>query len=84
MIKIVRALYDRGPTGVVSLDKYDSMISKERLKEQIEALPDPIDIERLIDRLRFIEMIERRVASANEATDKKQDEVREEINEWLK
>ncbi len=60
------------------------MISKERLKEQIEALPDPIDIERLIDRLRFIEMIERRVASANEATDKRQDEVREEINEWLK
>jgi len=61
------------------------MISKTKLKEQIDKFPeDEISIDELIERLLFIEKLEKRIQSSesgNVMTDK---DVELEIKAWLK
>lgn len=61
------------------------MISKEKLKEQIDKFPgDKISIDELIERLLFINKLERRIqASLNEETIS-QDGLEKEMKEWFK
>ena len=60
------------------------MISKEKLKEHIDKLPDKeISIDELIDRLVFIEKLENRIAiSEQNKTTLSEDSVREEASKW--
>ena len=62
------------------------MISKEKLKEQIDKFPeDEISIDELIDRLIFIEKLEKRISSSEKSGPKlSEDDLKQEINKWSK
>lgn len=62
------------------------MISKEKLKEQIDKFPeDEISIDELIDRLVFIEKLEQRISSSEKGgTRLTEEEMRKEIEKWSK
>ena len=62
------------------------MISKEKLKEQIDKFPESeISIDELIDRLVFIEKLEKRISlSENKKGLLSEDEVKKEIEKWSK
>ena len=58
------------------------MINKARLYKQIESLPDPLDVEQLIEKLLLIDKIDNRIVeSDNNKTISKQ-ELDKEIHEW--
>lgn len=59
------------------------MITKEKLHEYIEQFPDEISIEELIDRLVFIEKLERRLqeSEASEVIDEEQ--LKSEMEKWF-
>lgn len=62
------------------------MISKVKLKEQIDKFPeDEISIDDLIDRLIFIEKLEYRISlSEKGASTVSEEEMRKEIEKWSK
>ena len=62
------------------------MISKEKLKEHIDKLPEKeISIDELIDRLIFIEKLEKRVAISEQGGDTlSEDSIKDEITKWSK
>lgn len=62
------------------------MISKEKIKEQIDKFPEnEISIDELIDRLVFIEKLEKRISSSEtgEQTISEED-INREIEKWSK
>lgn len=56
------------------------MIKKEKLKEHIDKFPDELSIDELIDRLVFIEKLERRI----EQSKKRETISEDELNKWSK
>ncbi len=62
------------------------MISKEKLKEEIDKFPeDEISIDELIERLVFIEKLEHRISSSEQNGAKlTEEEMRNEIGKWSK
>jgi hypothetical protein len=62
------------------------MISKEKLKEQIDKFPeDEISIDELIDRLIFIEKLEDRIKTSEQGgTTVSNASVKDEISKWSK
>jgi hypothetical protein len=62
------------------------MISKEKLKEHIDKLPEKeISIDELIDRLVFIEKLEKRIAISEQGGDTlSEDSIKDEIAKWSK
>ncbi len=60
------------------------MISKIKLKEQIDKFPeDEISIDELIDRLIFIEKLEERVSlSEKDGATLTEEEMRKEVEKW--
>lgn len=62
------------------------MISKEKLKEQIDKFPeDEISIDELIDKLIFIEKLEQRISSSEKGGQKvSEDDLKKEIEKWSK
>ena len=62
------------------------MISKEKLKEQIDKFPEKeISIDELIERLIFIEKLESRIAISEQGGPTLSEEsVKEEIQKWSK
>jgi hypothetical protein len=58
------------------------MITKEKLKSQIESFPDEISIDELIDRLIFIDKLEKRIRESEEGKTVSEDIVREESKSW--
>jgi hypothetical protein len=62
------------------------MISKEKLKEQIDKFPeDEISIDELIDKLVFIEKLEKRISlSEKGGPTLSEDEIKKEIEKWSK
>ncbi len=62
------------------------MISKAKLKEHIDQFPeDEISIDELIDRLVFIEKLEKRIAlSEKGGSSVSEEEMRNEIKKWSK
>jgi hypothetical protein len=62
------------------------MISKEKLKEHIDKLPEKeISIDELIDRLVFIEKLEKRIAISEQGGDTlSEDSIKDEITKWSK
>lgn len=62
------------------------MITKERLKEHIDKLPDKeFSIEDLIERLIFIEKLEERITiSKNSGATFSESEIKKELDKWSK
>ena len=62
------------------------MISKEKLKEHIDKLPDKeISIDELIDKLIFIEKLEKRIAISEQGgATISEDSIKEEAKKWSK
>lgn len=56
------------------------MIKKEKLKEHIDKFPDELSIDELIDRLVFIEKLERRIEQSKKGETISEDE----LNKWSK
>ncbi len=71
---------------LLSLRKKIKMISKAKLKEYIEKFPEEeISIDELIDRLVFIEKLEKRIAiSEMSGSSFSEDSLKEEIEKWSK
>ena len=58
------------------------MLTKEKLKSHIESFPDEISIDELIDRLIFIDKLEKRIRESEEGKTISEDIVREESKSW--
>lgn len=59
------------------------MISKSKLKEQIEQLPDHFSIDELIDRLLFIEKIEKGKKQSENGEVISEEELDKDIKKWF-
>jgi len=60
------------------------MITKEKLKEQIESFPDQFSIDELIERLIFIEKIERGESQSLDNDVINNQQLDKEIEKWFK
>ena len=63
------------------------MISKEKLKKHIDNFPnDQVSIDEVIDRLVFIQKLEKRIAASEEknSTTYSEEEIKNQINSWSK
>jgi hypothetical protein len=63
------------------------MISKEKLKKHIDNFPnDQVSIDEVIDRLVFIQKLEKRIAASEEKNSKiySEEEIKNQINSWSK
>ena len=61
------------------------MISKTKLKAQIDKFPEEeISIDELIERLLFIEKLEKRIESSKKGNTISDKEVEKEMKKWLK
>jgi flagellar biosynthesis chaperone FliJ len=61
------------------------MISKAKLKEQIDKIPeDEISIDELIERLIFIEKLEKRIASSKRGETLSEEQAEKEMRSWFR
>lgn len=60
------------------------MISKAKLKEQIEHFPEEFTIDELIDRLILIEKVERGYRQSENGEEISEQELEKEISKWFK
>lgn len=60
------------------------MIKKEKLKKHIDKFPDELSIDELIDRLVFIEKLERRIEQSKKGETISEDELKDEMDKWSK
>lgn len=58
------------------------MIKKEKLKQHIEKFPDEMSIDELIDRLLFIEKLEKRIEQSKKEETISEEELKDEIEKW--
>jgi hypothetical protein len=58
------------------------MITKDQMLEAIRSLPDNATVDDAIERLRFIELIEQRIAAADAGDTLTQDEVEHRMAQW--
>jgi len=59
-----------------------NMITKKQLYQQIESLPENLDIEELIDKLLLINKIESRMIESNEGNTISEDQLDKEVASW--
>ena len=59
------------------------MITKTRLKEQIEQFPERFSIDELIDRLILIEKVERGIMQSDNGEVFSEEEIDKEIKKWF-
>jgi hypothetical protein len=60
------------------------MITKKKLKEHIEKFPDSFPIEELIERLIFIDKLEKRIQQSEKGDLIGEKELKAEIQKWSK
>lgn len=60
------------------------MISKEKLINQIESFPEELSIDALIDKLIFIDKLEKRIQKSEKGETISEEAVKKEMNEWFK
>lgn len=60
------------------------MITKTKLKQQIESFPEEFTIDELIDRLLLIEKIERGIRQSDNNEELSEQELDKEISKWFK
>ncbi|MBO6795039.1 MAG: hypothetical protein JJ895_14100 [Balneolaceae bacterium] len=59
------------------------MITKEKLKSHIEHFPDEMTIDELIDRLVFIDKLEKRIQESDEGKSISDEELKLEMSKWF-
>ncbi len=59
------------------------MITKEKLKSHIEHFPDEMTIDELIDRLVFIDKLEKRIQESDQGKSISDDELKAEMSKWF-
>jgi hypothetical protein len=64
--------------------KIKMMITKSKLKEQIEDFPEEFTIDDLVERLIFIEKVENGLVQSLQNEVKSESELEKEINKWFK
>jgi predicted GIY-YIG superfamily endonuclease len=60
------------------------MITKTRLKKHLEGFPEEFTIEELIERLLFIEKIEKRIQQSDNNETISEEELETEMKKWFK
>jgi hypothetical protein len=60
------------------------MITKKRLKEQIDQLPEEFSLDELVDRLIVIEKIEKDISQSEKGETISHGKMEEEIQKWFK
>jgi len=60
------------------------MITKDKLKEYIEEFPESMEIDDLIERLLFIEKIEKRLEMSENEESISENELKEAMEQWFK
>lgn len=60
------------------------MITKAKLKAHIDQFPDELSIDELIDRLVFIDKLEKRIEKSESVDVISEKEVEQEMKEWFK
>jgi len=60
------------------------MITKEKLQEHISKFPDEINIDDLIDRLVFIDKLEKRIQASDNNEVISEEELEKETQQWFK
>jgi hypothetical protein len=60
------------------------MITKEKIYQQMEALPDSFEMEDLIEKLLFIDKLENRIRMSENDDTISDEEMSQEIEAWLK
>jgi hypothetical protein len=68
--------------NLLSLQKSETMLTKERLKKTIKSLPDSFTIDELIDQLIFIEKVEEGLKQSEDGKVVSNEEVRQIIDKW--
>jgi len=58
-------------------------ITKEKLKKHIDDFPDEISIEEVIERLIFIEKLEKRLQESDKNETIDEDQLKNEIQQWF-
>ncbi|MCO5724149.1 hypothetical protein [Robiginitalea marina] len=59
------------------------MITKEKLKEHIEKFPDTFSMDELIERLIFIDKLEKRIQQSQSGEAISEDELKEDLQKWF-
>ena len=60
------------------------MLTKEKIHNTIDTLPDNLTIDQVIDELILLDKIEQGIKDANEKKVFTTDEVKDKLNKWLK
>jgi len=60
------------------------MLTKSKLKEEIEKLPETFSIDELVERLIFIEKVENGISQSKKGDIISEDELDNEIEKWFK
>ena len=60
------------------------MITKEKLQKHIDKLPESISIDELIDKLIFIDKLEKRIEASKNDETISEEELEKEMKEWFK
>lgn len=59
------------------------IITKDKLKKHIDKFPDELEIDDVIERLFFIEKIEKRLAESENNEVESEEEVKKQMQEWF-
>lgn len=60
------------------------MITKEKLKQHIDNFPNELSIDELIDRLVFIDKLEKRIVESDRGETVSEEELKSEMGKWFK
>lgn len=60
------------------------MITKAALKKHIERFPEEFTVDELIERIIFIEKLEKRIQKSNENDIMSEEDLENEMNQWFK
>jgi len=59
------------------------IITKDKLKKHIDKFPDELEIDDVIERLFFIEKIEKRILESEDNEVESEEEVKKQMQEWF-
>jgi len=59
------------------------IITKDKLKKHIDKFPDELEIDDVIERLFFIEKIEKRILESENNEVESEEEVKKQMQEWF-
>ena len=64
--------------------EHSGMITKEKIIQHVNIFPDKLSMEELIDRLIFVEKLEKRIGQSEKGETISEQELENEMKEWYK